>query len=339
MMKNDFPSLSVVCAWYQRPDFIAGTLDSLLRQTLADFEIIIVNDGSPDPSVQAALLGYVGSGVVVVNQENSGFVGAITKAIELAQGEFIAIQGAGDISYPERLEKQLALMHSDAGVAVVGCGYETLVKNNYGEDSRIRNLPAATSFELADILQGRTGFTHGSLMFRRSMLEDVGGYRRFFKYGQDRDLLIRLMEKGWVGKNVPEVLYQRYAFESDGVSGSKRKLLIQQALVSFALQCHQDRKRNGIDYVDLYGADAMLFRKPDKKLANYAAKLGLISLLVDDDHMAEEFLRISLREKPVFWGAVLCFMSRALWRVRFLRNLVHLVASKHPRYQSWVSKR
>src|SRR5690554_3646393 len=189
------PTISVVCAWYQRPDYIRYTLDSIRSQEVEDVEVIVVNDGSPDSAVDDILAEYAGANFIVVRQDNKGFVSAINKAIEISRGEFVAIHGAGDVSHPKRLRRQLELIRSNDNVAVVGCGYETIVNSVAGRSSGIQTLPYKNVFGLQDILQGRTGFTHGSLMFRRSALAEVGGYRCFFKYGQDRDLLIRLMER------------------------------------------------------------------------------------------------------------------------------------------------
>lgn len=102
-MTETLPKVSVVCAWYNRVDYISDTIDSLLAQDYPNFDITIVNDGSPDPLVREVLDNYTNPRLRVIHQENTGFTRAIRRAIDESDRTYIAIQGAGDISLPGRL--------------------------------------------------------------------------------------------------------------------------------------------------------------------------------------------------------------------------------------------
>src|SRR5690554_1592429 len=94
------PRVTIVCAWYNRSEFLLRTVDSLLSQDFDDYEVVIVNDGSTDPRVRELLDGCSDSRLKVIHQENAGFVRAISRAVNYCKSPFIAIQGSGDISYP-----------------------------------------------------------------------------------------------------------------------------------------------------------------------------------------------------------------------------------------------
>ena len=118
--------VSVICAWYNRPAFITDTIDSLLAQDHDDFEVIIVNDGSTNPAVRETLENYDDPRLRIFHRDNTGFVKTMRFAIEQSRGKFIAVQGAGDVSYPERLRVQSALLEERPELAGTGCGIRNL---------------------------------------------------------------------------------------------------------------------------------------------------------------------------------------------------------------------
>lgn len=113
------PMVSVIITAYNAAPFIREALDSVLRQTFTNFEIIVVNDGSPDTAdLEAALEPYLNR-IVYLRQENQGTAAARNTGIRAARGHFISLLDGDDLWEPEYLEVQLALMETDPKPAVL----------------------------------------------------------------------------------------------------------------------------------------------------------------------------------------------------------------------------
>jgi glycosyltransferase involved in cell wall biosynthesis len=113
------PLVSVIIPAYKVAQYIPATLDSVLAQTFANYEIIVVNDGSPDTwELEKALEPYRDR-IVYLRQENQGPAGARNTGIRMARGEYVALLDADDIWNPEHLAAQVALLQADPSVDVV----------------------------------------------------------------------------------------------------------------------------------------------------------------------------------------------------------------------------
>lgn len=326
--------VSVICAWYNRADYIAHTVDSILAQRFSSFEFIIINDGSSDPRVAKVLDQYDDERLKIFSQDNVGFVKTIKRAVELSRGKYIAIQGAGDWSSPDRLQKQYDLMRSNPSVALVGC--QVLSFSSEDSSDPVPRLGIFGEVGISHLLGGPNPFSHGEVMFRKSSYDASGGYRVFFKYSQDRDLWIRMLEAGEKGFVLRDALYTRRSF-NDGVSSSRKKLVIQRAYSLFAVQLHFDR-RDGIDYVNEYGADAALFRKSSRKLSGYLSKAGLLAVLSDRFDEADHYMAQARREKVCVWSVMGSLVLMACKKFGFVLRLLKSIAKKNKRYDVWSAK-
>lgn len=106
-VKNSAPRVSVVIPAYNVSGYIAETLDSALAQTFQDFEVILVNDGSPDSARLEKVLQPYFDKIIYVKQENGGTAAARNTAIYEARGEFLAFLDGDDIWFPAYLERQI----------------------------------------------------------------------------------------------------------------------------------------------------------------------------------------------------------------------------------------
>jgi len=106
------PKLSVIIASYNHQDYIAETLRSIEEQTFGDFEIIIVDDGSSDKTVEVAKSAQ--SRAQIYTQQNQGVVAARNRGVDLAKGKYICFVDSDDVVLPERFAKQVALLDGDA---------------------------------------------------------------------------------------------------------------------------------------------------------------------------------------------------------------------------------
>lgn len=245
---NETPKVSVVCAWYNRADYIRDTIESLLEQDLVSFEVVVINDGSTDPRVREILETYDDPRLRVVHQQNTGFTVAIKRAIEMTTAPFVAIQGAGDVSLPERLRLQWEAMQHNPEISIVGCGYRVcdLVRNTRRDATP--KAPTRGQYKGFE-------FSHGELMYRRQVYDHAGGYRNLFVVGQGSDLWMRMLRKS-TAIVLPAILYEQRLF-SDGVSKDYRKLTIRSILAAVRKENERVFRVTGIDYINEYGVSAM----------------------------------------------------------------------------------
>lgn len=203
------PLVSVLLPVRDGEAHLEEALESLLDQTLEELEIVVVDDGSTDAT--SAILEDFRSRdprIRVHRQSRSGIVAALERARAEARGEYLARMDADDVSHPERLERQRALLRSRPDLA--GCG--TLVK--YVPRERVTD--GARRYEgwinsrvepdeiAADVFV-ECPLPHPTFFFRSGVLEAVGGYRDR-GWPEDYDLVLRLWEAGHRLGKVPEVL-------------------------------------------------------------------------------------------------------------------------------------
>jgi glycosyltransferase involved in cell wall biosynthesis len=214
------PRITVVMSVLNGERHLREAIDSILRQTLADFEFIVVDDGSTD-ATPAILASYTDRRVRVVTQENRGIAPSLNAAVALSRAPLIARMDADDLSEPARLERQVAFLDENPDYVVIGS--DVCVIGEDGEvlyTSEVRIDDASIRRCLAEHV---TPFYHGSVMFRRDPFDRCGGYdERIPNVLEDILLWVRLRDQGKLA-NLPEPLY-RYRYASNSISRQARQL-------------------------------------------------------------------------------------------------------------------
>lgn len=219
------PRVSVVTCFHNRREFVEASLRSVLNQTYNCYEVIAVDDASTDGTGEVMSSISDSRLVIIRNPANLGFVRSLIVAIEKTRGEFIAVHGAGDLSYPRRLESQVAFLDSHPALVAIGCHREVLTPDGMVVS---RTKPGPELITQARLLRGNI-FSHGEVMYRKRAYDECGGYRPQMRFAQDYDLWLRISQLGGLGV-VQELLYGRVA-HNDGVSFDPRKV-VQQAAYS-----------------------------------------------------------------------------------------------------------
>jgi glycosyltransferase involved in cell wall biosynthesis len=216
--------------------YLREAVDSILAQTLTDFEFIIVDDGSTDGTVDI-LRTYSDPRIRTVRQENRGLTKSLNRGIGVSRGEFIARQDADDRSFPERLATQLEFLSSHAEIAMVGSAVEVISGNGKG----LATFRHPTDpVEIRDALRTYNCFWHGSVMFRRESFLALGGYCEEFTTAQDYDLWLRFSERYQLA-NLPDPYYA-YRFTTDSIT--VKKMVSQHRLAALARQRAAEREDN-----------------------------------------------------------------------------------------------
>jgi len=285
--------VSVITIFYNRADLVHDSIQSLLNQTYRNIEIIAVDDGSTDDTLDR-LRSFDDPRLRVITHPNKGLIHSIIEAVELAQGELIAIHGSGDISYPERIEEQVNLLKSKPEVGVVGC----IVENTNlitGESSQFYVKDLERIDVTKHLLSKGNVFTHGEVMYRKSIYEKVGGYRTTFVYSQDLDLWLR-MSLVTKFSNVEKKLYRRFKVPG-GVSTVQEKQLMQIHLAELARQCCEMRLETGEDLVDRFGILSPFLRRRTRRFSSVLLQHAITELREKRLDHASAFIRLSLRER------------------------------------------
>lgn len=215
------PLVSILMPVRNGAQFVEECLLSLLVQTISDFEVIVIDDGSTDRTADIVRQ-FADERIRLVVQENVGTTRSLNRALRLARGHWVARQDADDFSIAWRLERQLEFLRRRPERRLVGCS--CFVSNSRGIFNQVFCYPP-TNDAIQSALAFYNPFVHGSVMAERCLLEAVGGYDESFRYAQDYELWSRLMDVTplW---NLDEPLYARYRLAgSSEFSVDKRSIV------------------------------------------------------------------------------------------------------------------
>jgi hypothetical protein len=203
-------AVSVVMSVYNGARFLDKALYSIRDQTYRNFEFVIIDDGSSDATPEI-LAGHAAddSRISVLSQQNRGLIESLQKGFAAASGKYIARMDADDVAKPYRLEMQVEFLTSNPGIALVGGAIEIIdSESKVVATVRSPSHPEGLRRELREF---GNAIAHPTVMFRRRVLEEVGGFRSAYQYAEDYDLWLRMVEKFDLA-NLQEVLlgYRRH---------------------------------------------------------------------------------------------------------------------------------
>jgi len=192
------PEVSVIIPVYNGEKFLSEAIESVIAQTYSDWEIIAVNDGSTDRSLEI-LRRYerlLPSKIRVISQENYGLSIARNRAIAMAKGDYIAFLDCDDLWLPEKLEKQIDFLNSNKEPGLVYSDnheideHGNLIKENVFLFYNAKYFRGYVFNELfyANFISTPT------VMVRREVLDKVGVFNPKFRIAQDYDLWLRIAE-------------------------------------------------------------------------------------------------------------------------------------------------
>ena len=198
------PLVSVLLPVWNGEAFLEAAVESILRQTLSSFELIVIDDGSTDASAAiAARLARADDRVRVLRRAHEGLSAALNAGIAAARGEYVARMDADDISVPHRLQKQVAYL--DAHPACVAAGAWIEVIDEAGRHLGLKTFVETHEEISAALYRGISPIAHPTIVARRDVLQAAGGYDARCYPSEDLDLWFRLAERGQLA-NVGEAL-------------------------------------------------------------------------------------------------------------------------------------
>lgn len=182
------PVVSVIIPTYKHRDFVLQTLDSVFAQTFTDYEVIVINDGSPDDTAEVLRPLAESGRIRYIEQENTGQSKARNRGISEAQGEFIALLDDDDLWPPDKLEWQVAALRAQPEVGLIG-GRATLIT---AAGDRLYQTELTPEIVFEDSFAGCPFISPGQTLIRAAVLRDVGGFNPDIWGADDWDLWLRI---------------------------------------------------------------------------------------------------------------------------------------------------
>lgn len=212
--------ISIISGVYNCAETLPEAVESILGQTISDWEWILCDDASTDNTMQVLEVyrsRYPEKFILLRNEENRGLNFTLNRCLRHAKGEFIARMDGDDICAPERFEVELATLMAEPDIDIVSTDMDFF--DETGVWGRVEH---PTYPQPEDLIKG-TPFCHAPCMVRRAALEEVGGYsegKRFLRV-EDYHLWLKMYAAGYRGKNIHRSLYQ---MRDDHNAQKRRKL-------------------------------------------------------------------------------------------------------------------
>jgi len=191
--------VSVIITCYNLGQYLDEAVDSVLSQTYQNFEVVIVDDGSTDAATQALLADYRRTKTRVIHARHGGVSAARNVAIASSNGPYLCALDADDRLEPTYFEKAVPVLDADPSVAFVSCWLRAFGAEEFEWKPQRCDLPA--------LLWEDTVLT--ASLLRREAIAAVGGYdaQMPIQGAEDWDLWLTLVERGYRGTILPEVLF------------------------------------------------------------------------------------------------------------------------------------
>lgn len=262
------PMISIILPVYNSEKYLDNAIESILLQSFTNFELILINDGSTDLSLEIMLKWKSNDNrIIIIDRQNKGLIFSLDEGINLAKGKYIARMDADDISLPDRLALQYNFMESNN---LDICGGHFLQFTELGHSNLIQ-VPTEEKL-IALSLVSQVPFAHPSVMIRKEfLLKNKLSYGSTgFKNAEDLALWTNIYNFGGKFGNVNNTIL-KYRIVVDSLSRRNRKNLIKDTRIinkNFFLQ----NKEILNDYFNSYKSNLYLSDLELKILYCYSAK-------------------------------------------------------------------
>jgi glycosyltransferase involved in cell wall biosynthesis len=237
------PYLSIVMAVYNGENDLQQTLESILAQSFNDWELIVIDDKSADATLDI-IEQYRKQDTrirILTNSENLKLAASLNRGIGIAKADWIARHDCGDLSHPQRLQKQVDFLRLHPELILLGTAYTIIAPD--GQPLITMPMPT-TDGAIRQTMRHQNPFAHGSVIFRKEAFKRVGSYNSSFPAAQDYDLWLRLCQEGQMA-NLSESLY---FWRFDSCSTTLSKYALQYAYIRYAqVQAHLVDDQRSVD--------------------------------------------------------------------------------------------
>ena len=223
------PAVSVVIPVYLSR-YLRAAIDSVLAQTFGDFEIIVVDDGSPDPLEVEGWPAVDRDQLHYLRQENQGPAAARNTGIRAARGRFVAFLDADDTWEPTYLEEQIATLTRDGGFDLVYCNALMIGQSEADRRRLMESRPSRGLVTCTSLLREEFPVFLSGVVARREQILEAGLFDERFVHGEDFDLWLRMLKTGARMGFQPRVLLNRRlhsgSLSYDALTHSEKGLVV-----------------------------------------------------------------------------------------------------------------
>jgi glycosyltransferase involved in cell wall biosynthesis len=218
MSQQSTPLVSVIVPAYNAAPFIAETVRTVFAQSFTDYELIVVNDGSPDTAELETALAPHQHRVVYLREPHRGAAAARNAALRVSRGRWIAFLDADDKWLPNYLENQIAFLRAHPAIDLVYCDARLTGRSPLAGRTFMETAPSRGPVTVESLLSLRCHVIASGVVVRRSVVLGAGMFDETISRGHDFDLWIRLAHRGARLTYQCRVLMTRH-IHSDNLSG------------------------------------------------------------------------------------------------------------------------
>ncbi|WP_199883818.1 glycosyltransferase family 2 protein [Anaerosinus massiliensis] len=288
--------VTVLMPVYNAEQYLKEAIESILKQTFKNFEFLIINDGSTDHS-EEIIRAYKDSRIrLICNERNSGLIYTLNKGLKLANGEYIVRMDADDISYIDRLEKQVAFMENNLGIGVCGTWLET-----FGNGKSDVWKYSVEHEQIKAQLLFYSSMAHATIIIRTAL---VMKYQLFYDssylYAEDYHLWTKCIDL-FRFSNLQEVLYkyrlhdESFTQQMRGIQSGTAKKIREKNLANIGLNFDKDE-------VDLFNqiCSYNIIEKSRNKLFLMLNLLNKIFIILNSKNQYNENFKIIINKYVLF---------------------------------------
>jgi glycosyltransferase involved in cell wall biosynthesis len=291
------PAISVVLPVYNAERFVKEAIDSVLKQTFSDFELIVIDDGSSDSSVNIVKSFSDDRIVLVSNEVNKGLIYSLNLGLQMARGKYIVRMDADDVCFADRFQKQFDFMEVNPGVAVCGGQME-----DYDGVKKINNVEI-NSPKLKASLLFTCVLSHPTVIMRSESIKSGNFlYDSRFPHSEDYELWSRIARKFKIA-NISDVIL-KYRFHPQQVSR-----VYSEVQIEGMKQC----QKNQFDYIGLSVSNEELNLHSriscldfEMSEAFFVATQNWLSKLLDSPNIKEHYAHYSIKSVVGDWYYNIC---------------------------------
>lgn len=219
------PKVSVIMPSYNTANLIAESLDSVFAQSYRDFEVIVINDGSPDTPELERILEPYRERIVYLKQENRRACGARNNGISHAKGEYLAFLDSDDSWAPGYLQAQIEHLEADSSLDMVYCDCMIYGDGPQSGETFMQGCPSVGPVTFESVLAERSQIPISGTVVRRKAVIDAGGFDERLAMCDDYEMWLRLAFGGARITYYSDVLSRIRIGRPNGLSSSKTRMI------------------------------------------------------------------------------------------------------------------
>jgi glycosyltransferase involved in cell wall biosynthesis len=204
-MRTVSPSVSIIIPVYNGTNYLREAVESVLAQTYADYEVLVVDDGSTDGTWD--LIQSYGDRVRGFRKPNGGVASALNLGIREMRGRWFAWLSHDDLWLPDKLEKQVSFL--EANPQFKGCYTDFIVMDEHGKTLHVIDTPWYPRHQAVRELFRGAYINGSSILVERSCFDEAGTFSQRWRYNQDTHMWLRLLRRYEIGRVAEKLVKQR----------------------------------------------------------------------------------------------------------------------------------